>query len=119
MNSKLRHRVLRDWIGDDLPTSEVPPPADLREALQKAFSKFGLSDRLRESTLTESWADLVGPTLAAHCSPAGVRKGVLCVMIDHPAWLHQITLAHKSDILQAVQQHFPHLKIKGLSLRIS
>ncbi len=44
--------------------------------------------------------------------------GTLMVLVDHPAWLHQINMAHKRNILQAVQQRFPHLNVKDISLRI-
>jgi len=118
MNPKLRQRVLRDWMGAIFPITEAPSPANLPAVFQRASKRLGLADRLQESTLVESWPDLVGVILAAHCRPRSVRRGVLGVMVDHPAWLHQITLSHKNDILHAVQERFPHLKIKDLSLRI-
>ncbi len=32
------------------------------------------------------WPDLVGPTVAAHSRPASLRRGVLVVNVDDPAW---------------------------------
>ena len=89
-----------------------------RKVFQKAFTRLGLSDRLQESTLLEAWPHLIGPSLATHCRPGLVRRGKLMVYVDHPAWLHQITMAHKGNILSAVQKHFPHLKIQELVLKI-
>lgn len=117
MNPKLRQRVLSEWTGGLVPL-EFPSPANLAAVLQKAFTRLGIAERLRETTLMESWHEVVGPTLSPHCRPGAIRRGVLTVRVDHPAWLHQITLAHKKDILLAAQARFPHLKIKELLLRI-
>ncbi len=117
MDPKLRRRVLTEWSGGLVPF-EFPAPANLAAVLQKAFARIGIADRLRETSLTESWHEVVGPTLAAHCRPGAIRRGVLTVRVDHPAWLHQITVAHKKDILLGAQARFPHLKIKELLLRI-
>ena len=118
MNPRMRSLLLREWRGDALPDEEALPSADLREVFQRVFTRMGLAERLREVTLTEAWPDLVGPALAAHCHPRSVRRGVLHVTVEHSAWLHQITLVHKKDILRELQQHFPQLKIKDLALRI-
>jgi predicted nucleic acid-binding Zn ribbon protein len=116
VNANLRRRILHDWTG--LPQAPDHKPADLKSTFQKAFAQLGLQDRLQEATLGNKWPQIVGPTLAVHCRPGIVRRGVLTVYVDHPAWLHQITMAHKSDILKAVQSQFAHLKVKDLHLRI-
>ncbi len=118
MKARLKQRLLSEWLG--MPYSPALPssPSDLRAAFQKAFTRLGLGARFQETTLNDGWEEIVGPTLAAHCHPCGVRRGVLCVLVDHPAWLYQIVLAHKMDILRAVQARFPHLKVQELNLRI-
>lgn len=119
MDSRTRKRLFRDWLGlscgsDD----EALVSRNLHEVFQKVFRKYHLADRLKESSLLERWTDVVGPSLSAHCQPRTVRRGVLSVIVDHPAWLHQITLGHKADMLRSVQERFPHLKVKEISLRI-
>jgi predicted nucleic acid-binding Zn ribbon protein len=116
MDPKLRQRALSDWLGMTAP--EKTEPSDLRKIYQKAFNRLGLADRLQESTLQEAWPNLLGPSLATHCRPGVVRRGKLTVYVDHPAWLHQITMVHKTNILQAVQKHFAHLKIQEIALKI-
>jgi predicted nucleic acid-binding Zn ribbon protein len=119
MDPRLRHRVLCDWVGGSYPRPEIRGPANLQNVFQKAFSSLRLQHRFEDGTLLEHWPTLVGPTLSAHCFPRGVKKGVLMVTVDHPAWLHQITLAHKTDILQAVQKAFPNLRVQDISLKIA
>jgi len=118
MNDRTRRLLLREWRGAELPDEQPLPSADLRAAFDRVFKRLGLAERFREATLAEAWPELVGPTLSAHCHPRSVRRNVLNVTVDHSAWLHQITLVHKKNILSAVQKHFPHLKIKDLNLRI-
>lgn len=119
MDPKLRHAVFCEWLGRPLESTEDLTPVSLRETFQKALKSIGLADRFQESTLLERWHELVSPTLAPHCSPGAIRRGVLIVNVDHPAWLHQITFAHKTHILKTIQSQFPHLKVKDLHLRIS
>ncbi len=118
MNSRMRRQVISDWMGVYLPQTAPLIPPNLHQLFEKAFAKLGLKNRLQESNLNDSWTELIGPSLAAHCHPQGVRRGTLMVLVDHPAWLHQINMAHKRNILQAVQQRFPHLNVKDISLRI-
>lgn len=118
MNLKTRRAVLSEWQGVNLPEEEALPSTDLQAVFDRIFTRLGFSERLRETSLNEVWTELVGPTLAPHCRPKDVRRGILHLAVDHPAWLHQITMAHKKDILRVVQQRFPHLKIKDLLLRI-
>lgn len=118
MNPKLRHRLISEWTGLTLPSLDALIPVDLNAVFQKSFTRLGLANRLRESTLADNWAEVVGPTLSPHCAPGAVRRGVLSIRVDHPAWLHQIALAHKADILKTIQEKYPQLRIKDLLLRI-
>src|SRR5258708_1119268 len=112
MNQNLRERIIQEWNG--LPPVPNHTPPNLPSVFQKAFSRLGFGERLQEATLNDSWPSLIGPSLAVHCRPGTVRRGILTIRVDHPAWLHQITVAHKADFLKAVQSYFPHLKVKEL-----
>jgi len=105
-------------MGGSLPRSDPASPPDLHKVFEKAFSRLGLKNRLQETNLHDAWRELIGPSLASHCRPQGVRRGVLMVLVDHPAWLHQMTLAHKKNMLAAVQKRFPHLNVREINLRI-
>ncbi|MDD2708627.1 MAG: DUF721 domain-containing protein [Verrucomicrobiae bacterium] len=118
MDPRTRRLVLSEWQGAVFPNESPCPAADLRKALDQACKRFGFAERLRESVLMDAWAEMVGPTLASHCDPAGIYRGVLTVRVENSGWLHQISFAHKKDILKAVQGRFPHLKVKDLRLRI-
>ena len=118
MNPKIRRRILSEWLGVSVGPTESLTPTNLSAIFQKAFSRLGLAHRFQESILSEHWSEVVGPTLAAHCQPRNIQRGILTITVDHSAWLHQITLAHKNDVLKGIQNKFPYLKVKDIRLRI-
>src|SRR5437868_9718869 len=101
MNPRLRRQVISEWMGGTLPPSAPDSPLNLHQVFEKAFARIGLKTRLQESNLNDAWRELIGPTLASHCHPQGVKRGMLTILVDHPAWLHQISLVHKRNIVQS------------------
>ena len=47
----------------------------------KAFNRI-----LVESTLMQSWDEVVGRGIAIHAEPSHIQDGVLWVRVDHPVW---------------------------------
>ncbi len=117
MTPAMRRRLVSEWEGGDFSGWEPVEPRDLREAVRNALRRVGLAERFQEAHLTEAWGELVGPALAPHCQPAGVRRGILTVKVDHPTWMHQIAFLHKARMLQSIQRQFPQLQIRDLILR--
>ena len=51
----------------------------------------GLSDRLAEVRLVQTWSLIAGPA-GARSRAEGVEQGVLQVAVDSSGWLHRLTL---------------------------
>ena len=51
----------------------------------------GLSDRLAEARLVETWPMIAGPA-GARSRAEGVDQGVLQIAVDSSGWLHRLTL---------------------------
>lgn len=51
----------------------------------------GLSDRLAQARLVETWPLIAGPA-GARSRAEGVDQGVLRVAVDSSGWLHRLTL---------------------------
>jgi hypothetical protein len=51
----------------------------------------GLSDRLAEVRLVETWSTIAGAA-GARSRAEGVEQGVLRVAVDSSGWLHRLTL---------------------------
>jgi len=69
------------------------------------------------STVFGHWAELVGPSMAAHVRPLRLQQQTLVVSADHPAWATQVRhlateiLARLRDACGA--EHAPeHLEVR-------
>jgi predicted nucleic acid-binding Zn ribbon protein len=62
----------------------------VRDVLETASQRFGLSDALRTGMLWERWSSIVGPDVAGHAQPSSLRQGVLRVRADSPTWATEI-----------------------------
>lgn len=58
------------------------------DILAKLRKQHGaLSKRIDEALAMKRWDEVVGPLIARHARPTGMRPGgILCVEVDHPAW---------------------------------
>ena len=50
------------------------------------------------------WEEIVGPQVAAHCRPLGIRGGVLELEVDSPVWSQQLQL-RKPELLDRLGEH--------------
>ena len=50
------------------------------------------------------WEEIVGPQIAAHCRPLGMRGGVLELEVDSPVWSQQLQL-RKPELLANLVEH--------------
>ena len=65
-------------------------PVPLRGALLEGARRWGIDHPLAAAKVFGSWAELVGPQVAARCSPAGLGRGVLRVEAANPAWANEL-----------------------------
>ncbi|HYF47361.1 MAG TPA: DUF721 domain-containing protein [Acidimicrobiales bacterium] len=61
-------------------------PQPLRASLEALLDDLGSAPVQETSSLLERWPEVVGADLAAHTQPVGVRRGVLLVQADDPAY---------------------------------
>lgn len=113
-----RRSLLASLRGADWTDGERPLSRTLADALRAVVGGILGDPRREEKVLEEVWPDLVGPTLAAHCRPAGLRKGRLLILVDHSTWMHLIALEHKRAILKSISHRFPDLGVSEIHLRL-
>ena len=65
-------------------------PTRLGDALRAVGAELGLPEPDLVATLLDRWADVVGPSVAAHARPRSLREGVLTVAVDAPPWATQL-----------------------------
>jgi predicted nucleic acid-binding Zn ribbon protein len=68
-------------------------PASLADALASYLKQSGFAKRLQQAGIIESWAELVGPQIAAVTAPESVTPdGVLQVRVATAAWANELSL---------------------------
>ena len=65
-------------------------PYSLRNVLGGVTSRLGLDGGLDTATVWSRWPSLVGASIAEHVEPTSLRRGVLKVRADSPAWATEI-----------------------------
>jgi len=70
----------------DLPEGVRP----VSDALGVIGRELGLAHPSLLARLHAVWPDLVGPALAVHAEPRGLRDGVLTVAVDAAGWATQL-----------------------------
>jgi predicted nucleic acid-binding Zn ribbon protein len=120
VNHRLRALVMRDFqpfAGHDSRAIDrgVKRAQPVVESLIK---KLGLQERVRQSTLSSNWPQIVGDGVAKHAQPVSLRNGTLIVAVDHPVWLQELERYHKALLLQKLQQHLGAQTIRKLIFRI-
>jgi predicted nucleic acid-binding Zn ribbon protein len=84
----LRRRRTR-WSGAGPDTRD---PAPFGSLARRWVKEHGSSADLAKATVVANWATVVGPDLAAHCTPVDLVDGTLTVRAESTAWATQIRL---------------------------
>lgn len=72
----------------DNPSSRGATP--IGASLAGEVRRLGGPDSAVVGQVFGHWEDVVGPAVAAHSRPRGLRDGVLTVEVDDPAWATQL-----------------------------
>jgi hypothetical protein len=69
------------------------------------------------SSLFRGWKGLVGTPLDGHSWVKDIVNHILQVEVDHPGWI-QMLFFRKRSILSRLQQAYPELGIRDMSIRL-
>ncbi|MCC6276727.1 MAG: DUF721 domain-containing protein [Oligoflexia bacterium] len=84
---------------DEIPDSALNV---LQGLLEKGNSP--LAEDFKRYRLKRVWPQVVGPTIAAKCSPVGFSKGILYIWTVSSAWMNQLYFA-RTEILKKVNDY--------------
>ncbi len=65
-------------------------PTRLRDLLEDAGRRLGMGAPVQTGMLWARWREVVGDAIAEHARPTSLRRGVLRVAADSPAWATEI-----------------------------
>jgi predicted nucleic acid-binding Zn ribbon protein len=77
-------------------------PQPVAASLGEVTRRLGMPDTGVLATVFSRWEQLVGPDVASHAVPRSLRKGILVIEVDHPAWATELRWL-SADLLARVQ----------------
>jgi predicted nucleic acid-binding Zn ribbon protein len=72
------------------PLDEDNDPRPVKASLDAIAHNLGAPKASSLAAVFDGWADLVGPAIAAHTRPRSLKRGVLSVAVDDPAWATEL-----------------------------
>ncbi len=88
------------------------------KVLKRAFENLGMEKRLKEGRVLGAWDKLVGEQIAKHAQPMGIKRKKLFVRVDNSNWVYQLTLHHKTDILDKLNQEAEEPLIRDIHFKL-
>ena len=72
------------------PLDDDAGPRPAKASLDAIAHKLGAPKAASLAALFDRWAEIVGDAVAAHAQPRSLKRGVLSVAVDHPAWATEL-----------------------------
>lgn len=73
-----------------LPGSGGQKPRQISAGLERVVKSLGLPAPNAVQTVFQAWDSVVGPELAQHCRPIGLKQGHLTVKATDQAWATEL-----------------------------
>ena len=90
--------------------------AGFGEALS-GVKRASFAKQLRRYEPWRCWGDIVGPSLAAHTSPAGWRGTTLMITVEHNAWMQELQFM-KRELMAKISTTCPDTKLKDIRFQV-
>lgn len=78
----------------------------MASALDRLLGDMGAPSTDALTVIFDQWAQIVGPTVAQHASPAALRDGTLVIVVQDPAWATQLKFL-EAEIVAEVSSRLP------------
>ena len=92
-------------------------PTEMRQVVAQVLDALGMEDAAKAHRLALCWKQAVGPEVAAHCEPVGLRGGVLEARVDSSVWSQQLQL-RSPEILAALRRELGEEAPTALRFRV-
>ncbi len=88
----------------------------LKEAIEQLIRAYGINDKLLETTLIDSWEEVVGGVYAAHTQNLRVKAKKLFVQLDSSV-LRQELMMQRSEIIKKLNNKVGKKVIEDIIFR--
>lgn len=105
------------WKPSGTPRSQQEPKP-VAASLDRVTKRLGGPGADVMVAVFSHWAEIVGPSVAAHASPVSIRGGVLVIAVDQPAWAAQLRYLG-ADLLTRVRDATGSDQVSEIQIRVS
>ena len=71
------------------------------DILSVLMKDYGLGAKTHEYKILKLWDSTFGDNISSHTQPVRLIRGALTVMVDSPAWMHQLTF-YRDELIEKV-----------------
>jgi len=75
----------------------------LKEVIDELIRVYGMTDKLLETSLIDSWEEVVGSVYAAHTEHLSVKAKTLHVKVDTPALRQELSM-QRSELVKKLNK---------------
>ena len=97
---------------------KTPDPKTIGEVLSELFARRGYGRVMGDQQLRQAWQAVAGELLSRKTRVRNLRNGTLEVGVASSALLSQLVSFQRLELLEALQTHHPHLKIRDLKFKL-
>ena len=101
--------------GDSL---RISMPSSLGLAISQLFQLKGYANSQTDAALTDTWRRIAGERIGSRSSVLGVTRNVMSIGVGSAALVNELVAFHKAQFLKAMQEAYPHLKLRDLKFRL-
>jgi predicted nucleic acid-binding Zn ribbon protein len=104
-------------MGRGQPTRRRSRTESVGELLPRLLDDLGLDDASLQVQVLRVWDQALGPLLAPHCRPEGLRRGEILALVRDSAWMQRLSL-ERPAILARLRELLGDAAPRGLRFRI-
>ncbi|SQD98645.1 MULTISPECIES: DUF721 domain-containing protein [unclassified Parafrankia] len=98
------------------PGREWRTPMNFGSAVARLVAERGWQTRATDASVLARWDVLVGPNIAAHCSPVSLRDGELELVAESTAWATQLRMLSRQILGILRKELGPHV-VRRITVR--
>lgn len=78
-------------------------PQNINDAIYQTLQSLGLAEKLSQYETVNSWAEIVGDSIARVTKAENIRDGALIVRVMHPAWRQELVFL-KAELIEKINR---------------
>ncbi|WP_227488266.1 DUF721 domain-containing protein [Brachybacterium subflavum] len=100
----LHERRRRSTPGYSGSRPDARDPQGLEAVMRRVLGDLGWTEGMNSGRVLEEWDEIVGPSVAEHCTPVSLDEGVLVVSASSSAWATQMRML-TPRLISTIEEH--------------